>query len=75
MRRPRTKPWVATGHGSYRVLRPGVCQLRFRPGGVRGPEVNRIAVCTPAEARACLLRHAAERTRSRVGLELEPLTW
>lgn len=56
--------WTATGHGSYREIREGEFQLRWRSSGAKGPRQNRIVVCTEIEAHAYLIRQAEIRSRA-----------
>jgi integrase len=70
----KSNVWIATGHGSYRVIRPGICELRWLPSGRRGPRLSKTVECSPSEARDYLLREAARRGRAELGLPTR-LSW
>src|SRR6185369_14300376 len=63
--------WTQTGHGSFRIIRPGVCEAYWRPLGTKGPRKHRIVACTPKEMRDFLKQQSLARSRFSVGMQTE----
>ncbi len=68
------KPWVPTGHGSYREFRAGVFQVSWRPDGHKGPKRKKLLPCSELEAQQFLIDQHRDTRRARVGLAVS-ITW